>query len=131
MGTASVGFGCLTGFGDQALVLLGLGFLAVGLVFQGVTFDRARRLARASVALRLVRSGRAHLSDGDEHPHAFDAGTWVEFWSSKDPAVKLAQSPAIFNPIARVVLRRCIDLAHVDAGARFAPEDLRYHVEVE
>lgn len=130
VGAAFTGFGCLTGFGDQALILAGLAFLVVGLVFHGVAFDRARRLVSERAAFRIVRSGKTHLADGDEHPHVFTGGTWVEFWSKKDPTLMLAKSPVIFHPAATVVLRRCADPAHLAAGARIAPTDLGYHVDV-
>lgn len=132
MGTALAGVGCLTDFGDQALVLVGLGFLVVGLVFLGVAFDRARRLATDVRALRLVRStGRTLLVDGDEHAHTFTPGTWVEFWSRTDPAVRLAQSPVIDKPSAVVILRRCPSSAQALSGAGSPPADAAYYVHVQ
>lgn len=129
IGLMFTAFGCLTGFGDQAFVLAGLGFLVVGLVFQGIALDRARRLGTVSLALRSGGSGMTHLADGDEHAHTFKPGTWVEFWSKDEPPQKLAQSPMIFNSDARVTLRRCVDPQQ--AGRGTAPQDLGYHVDVE
>jgi hypothetical protein len=131
IGTGFTGFGCLTGFGDQAFVLAGLGFLVAGLVFQGVTLDRARRLASESLALGIGGSGKTHLADGDEHPYPFTPGTWVvRFWSKDDPTQMLAQSPPVSGPSVKVLLRRCVDPAHVAAGAKVAPGDTGYHVDV-
>lgn len=105
LGTAFVGVGCLTRMGGLGLELAGLGLLAAGLVFQGIALDRARRLATIGpLAVRNLILDR-RLTDGEEHPHVFAAGTWVNY---RDPETKakLASSPKIFNPNARVTLRR-------------------------
>ncbi len=134
-GATFMGIGCLTGFGDQSLVLAGLGFLAVGLVFQGVAFDRARRLEIAGPTLRIRGgAGRRRLDDGEVHRHTFVAGTWVEFWDPDNPGTRLAQSPPIFKPTARVILRRCLGGSSLVDCTTDKKELLRtqgdYHVEV-
>jgi hypothetical protein len=106
LGTALAGIGCLTGLGGRGLLLAGFGSLVAGLVYHGITLDRARRLASSPAMPRLgIAPTMNHLADGQEHAHEFVPGTWVNFWHP-DTKEKLAQSPTIFNSNARVTLRR-------------------------
>lgn len=128
LGATFAAVGCLTGLGGQGLVLAGLGLLAAGLVFQGITLDRARRLAAAAPMARIVgTSGKKLLKNQEEHSHTFVAGTWVNFWLP-GTMTKLAQSPQIHDANARVILRRR-QLASTGEGAA-ASGGGEYFVEV-
>jgi hypothetical protein len=133
-GGLSLAAGCVGGVGGRGVVYLGLGLLALALVFQVRALRRLRVLERQAAPLMAApqaeSGGKTDLGDGQEHPRTFVAGTsWVVFYSDDPPFEPLAVSPKISDPNARVVLRRCGTPSTL-AGGELAKATDGYYVEV-